>query len=49
MRGAGCYVLGCSKRAAPYKHDVSNERSDSEGESDEESLVKRLFPRFFHR
>ena len=49
MRGQGCNVFGCKNRQPPYKKINPVERSDSEGEDDEESMVKRLFQRSFHR
>ena len=48
-RGYVCSVIGCIKRLHTGKSEADGERSDSDGEDDEESLIKRLFPRTFHR
>ncbi len=45
-RGAQCCVFGCEKRK---KFGENKDCSDSEGSDDEESLLKRKFPRSFHR
>ena len=47
-RGSQCCALGCCKRVK-VDADKSELRSDSEGEIDEESHIKRSFPRSFHR
>ena len=47
--GYGCAVHGCFKRFKVNKSEVDAERSESDGEEDEETLLKRLFPRTFHR
>ena len=45
-----CSVKGCRNRLKVSKSDVDDlEISDSEGDHDEESLIKRFFPRTFHR
>ena len=41
-----CSAIGCSKRKR-IKSDQNN-RSDSDGEPDEESTIKRQYPRTFH-
>ena len=43
--GTQCCSLYCNKRK---KQKENNERSDSEGSDDEESKMKRKFPRTFH-
>ena len=48
IRGHGCNVFSCTKRRPYFKRDFQD-RSDSKGEDDEESLIKRMFPRSFHR
>ena len=48
-RGKNCVVLGCKKRQKNKTGEGDTaDRSDSEGSEDEESTVKRLFPRTFH-
>ena len=44
--GGNCSVLGCRKRQKGKGDAV---RSDSDWSSDEESPVKRMFDRTFHR
>ena len=49
-RGTNCVVAGCSKRKKKKEGEGETVvRSDSEGSEDEESTVKRWFPRTFHR
>ena len=45
--GTQCFAFGCNKRKR-VKEDKDKPRSDSEGSDDEESSVKRKFPRTFH-
>ena len=48
--GYQCAVTGCKKREKIRKNEGGEvERSDSEEDYDEESIIKRLFPRTFHR
>ena len=46
--GSVCCAYGCSKRQKKISTE-SYMRSNSDGSSDEESLVKRRHPRTFHR
>lgn len=48
VRGRQCCAFGCSKRKK-VGPDAKSVRSDSEGSSDEESKLKRKFPRTFHQ
>ena len=43
-RGTQCVAFGCKKRRKP----LTAVRSDSSGESDDESTTKQKFPRTFH-
>ena len=48
--GYQCSVTGCRKRLKIDKSDVDDlEVSDIEEDPDDECLVKRFFPRTFHR
>ena len=42
--GPQCSAFGCNKR----KKKKNGERSDSDGDPDEETPIKRQFPRTFH-
>ena len=44
-RGFQCVAYGCCKRW----YNRKKARSDSEGSDDDESHLKRLYPRTFHR
>ena len=47
-RGKNCSVIGCSKRIKNKAGKDENEsRSDSDGTDDEETEIKRLYPRTF--
>ncbi|XP_037797679.1 THAP domain-containing protein 6-like [Penaeus monodon] len=46
-RGTQCCAFGCSKRRK-YGNETEIFRSDSEGSDDDESMIKRNFPRTFH-
>ncbi|CAB4030215.1 Hypothetical predicted protein, partial [Paramuricea clavata] len=48
IRGTQCCVFGCAKRKK-IGENKGESRSDSEGSDDEESVVKRKFPRSFYR
>ena len=49
-RGTNCVVIGCRKRTKNKECDGETVvRSESEGSEDEESTIKRMFPRTFHR
>lgn len=48
IRGTQCCVFGCAKRKK-IGENKGEARSDSEGSDDEESEVKRKFPRSFYR
>ena len=45
--GMQCCAFGCNKHKK-RKVDNTTIRSDSDGNDDEESKVKRTFPRTFH-
>ena len=45
--GTQCCAFGCNKRKK-RKSDATLVRSDSDGSDDEESAIKRKFPRTFH-
>lgn len=45
--GTQCCAFGCKKRKRK-KEDENRLRSDSEGSEDDESHIKRTFPRTFH-
>ena len=47
-RGTQCCAFGCNKRKK-RKIDAESLRSDSDRSSDEESEIKRKFPRTFAR
>ena len=48
--GYQCSVRGCRKRLKLDKSDIDEiPTSDSDESNDEETLVKKLFPRTFHR
>ena len=47
-RGSNCVVSGCKKRRK-NKESESAGRSDSEGTDDDETEIKRMFPRTFHK
>ena len=44
-----CSVPLCNKRRKKKFDNEDNFRSDSDGTEDEETEIKRLFPRTFHR
>ena len=44
-RGLQCVAYGCKKR----KCSKISPRSDSEGSEDEESCIKKKYPRTFHK
>jgi hypothetical protein len=46
--GTECCAFGCSKRRKNLKGIKNNPRSDSDGSDDEESAIKRQYPRTFH-
>ena len=46
--GTECCAFGCSKRRKNLKGNKNNPRSDSDGSDDEESAIKRQYPRTFH-
>lgn len=46
IRGTQCCAFGCAKRKK-IGQNKGEPRSDSEGSDDEESTVKRKFPRAF--
>ena len=46
-RGTQCCAFGCNKRRK-RKIDAESLSSDSDRSSDEESEIKRKFPRAFH-
>ena len=49
IKGHSCFVSGCRKRKKNKEREgQSVTRSDSDGSSDEESMIKRLYPRTFH-
>ena len=49
LRGKNCGVIGCSKRIKNKAGKDDNEtRSDSDVTDDEETEIKRLYPRTFH-
>ena len=45
--GTQCCAFGCNKRKK-RKLEQEAARSDSEGSEDEESQIKRKYPRTFH-
>ena len=47
-QGTECVSYGCKKRKRNVKEE-NYERSDSEGSEDEQSAIKRILPRTFHR
>ena len=50
FRGQMCIVAGCKKRNKNKLVDGKTVvRSEIEGSDDEESEIKRMFPRTFHR
>ena len=52
LKGSCCVVLNCGKRKRRLKTDGNKTdkfRSDSDGSEDDESPVKRVQPRTFHR
>ena len=46
--GTECCAFGCSKRRKSFKTMENNQRSNSDGSDDEESSIKRQYPRTFH-
>ena len=44
-----CTAYGCKKRRRTKNEQKDNKRSDSDGSSDDETLLKRQYPRTFHR
>ena len=49
VKGTSCIVFGCKKRKKNKEKDgQSRVRSDSEGSDDDESVLKRMYPRTFH-
>ena len=48
-RGHQCASWGCNKRSTKTKAEQLDNRSDSDGSSDEESYTKRQYPRTFHK
>ncbi|XP_046860657.1 THAP domain-containing protein 2-like [Xenia sp. Carnegie-2017] len=49
-RGTQCCAYGCTKRKKKVnEEDDELNRSSSEGPSDDETSIKRQFPRTFHR
>ena len=48
-KGLQSAMIGCKKRFKIRKTNSNDPRCYSDGKEDEETLVKRLFPRTFHR
>ena len=49
VKGQSCIVSGCKKRKKNKEQNSQGwVRSDSEGSDDDESMLKRMYPRTFH-
>ena len=49
-RGSSCVVSGCKKRRKNKEGESENAvRSDSDGTDDDDTEIKRMFPRTFHK
>ena len=47
--GSQCCAYGCKKRKKTKAEQQENDRSDSDGNADEDTNAKRTFPRTFHK